>query len=100
MKKIFLLVTALFPSFLYAQVIPTPVISPDPFTVSGRIKNIDSPAMAYLLYQFGANKIIDSTEIRNGEFSFSGKILYPENAYLMIDHTGIGIAKLTARHNI
>lgn len=95
MKKIFLLITLMFPLLLLAQVVPSPVITSDPFTVSGRIKNVDTPARAYLLYQSGANKIIDSTEIISGEFSFTGRLVYPENAYLLIDHKGVGIAKLT-----
>jgi len=95
MKKIFLFITLLFPSLLFAQVITPAIISSDPFTVSGHIKNVDTPARAYLFYQSGANKVVDSTQIIKGEFSFTGSLVYPENAYLLIDHKGVGIAKLT-----
>jgi peroxiredoxin len=89
MKKIFLLIIAFLPSLLFAQ-----TVTPDPFTVLGRFKNVNGPARAYLLYQLGANKVIDSAEITNGEFSFNGKLFYPENAYLVIDHKHVGMTKL------
>jgi peroxiredoxin len=89
MKKIFLLLLASVPSLLFAQ-----ITVPDPFTITGHIGNLNAPARAYLFYTLGANKVIDSAVIVNGEFSFTGKIIYPENSYLVIDHNGVGVAKL------
>jgi peroxiredoxin len=89
MKKTLLLILVSLPSLLFAQ-----MATLDQFTVLGRISNTNTPARAYLLYQLGANKVIDSAQITDGEFSFTGKVLYPENAYLVIDHKGVGMAKL------
>ncbi len=99
MKKILFLLLLLVPSLLFAQIIAPQPVS-DPFTVMGKIANVKAPARAYLFYQFGATKVIDSAEIINGEYSFTGKILYPDKAYLIIDHNGVGIARLSATHNV
>jgi len=98
MKKLLILIIAILPSALFAQIqIGAP--TSDPFTILGRISNVNAPARAYLLYQFGATNVIDSAVITNGEFSFSAKILYPEPAYLIIDHNAIGFAKLNTMLN-
>jgi len=89
MKKLFFLAAALLPSLLFAQTVP------DPFTITGHITNLNPLARAYLFYELGANKVIDSAVIVNGTFSFNGVVMYPESAYLLIDHKGVGIAKLS-----
>jgi peroxiredoxin len=88
MKKLIFAAALLLPSLIFAQTVP------DPFTITGQFKNVKAPAMAYLLYQLGANKVIDSAVVTNGTFSFTGTLLYPENAYLVIDHKGTGIAHI------
>ncbi len=88
MKKLFFLAATLLPTILFAQTVP------DPFTITGHFKNLNNTAKAYLLYQLGANKVVDSSEIVNGIFKFDGTVLYPENAYLVIDHQGVGIAHI------
>jgi peroxiredoxin len=88
MKKIFFLLSVFIPTLLFAQTVP------DPFTIAGHIDNVTTPARAYLLYQLGAIKIIDSAEITNGEFNFKGTLINPVNAYLVLDHKGTGMAKV------
>lgn len=65
-----------------------------PFAIKSKVGNLNTPARAYLLYQLGSNRVIDSAEITNGSFDFSGKILNPTNAYLIIDRKGVGFSKL------
>src|ERR1700712_1573691 len=91
MKKIFILLTILLPTALLGQ-----KLVPDPFTIAGHVSNLNTPAKAYLLYTIGANNVIDSAVITNGEFSFGGQILSPESAYMVIDHQGVGVSKLLA----
>lgn len=88
MKKIFLLAAVLLPSLIFAQAVP------DPFSLSGHVDNLNTPARAYLLYQLGANKVVDSVEIVNGAFDFKGMVSQPQSAYLVIDHKGVGIAHI------
>jgi thiol-disulfide isomerase/thioredoxin len=94
MKKLFLLITALLPSLLFAQIVP------DPFTLKGHITNAGAPAKAYLFYQLGANKIVDSAIIDNGKFEITGVVMNPVNAYLVIDHKGTGTSTLNGSSDI
>ena len=88
MKKFLILLAALCPLLAAAQTQKTT------FTVKGAIGAIDSPARAYLLYQLGANRLLDSAVIHKGQFSITGEVIYPAQATVVIDKTGAGIAKL------
>ncbi|MDB5031304.1 TlpA disulfide reductase family protein [Mucilaginibacter sp.] len=88
MKKLFFLAMALLPSIVFSQTLT------QNFTVKGKVGNINSPAEAFLFYQIGANRVIDSSMVVNGNFSISGFISNPVNAYLIIDHKGVGLQKL------
>jgi thiol-disulfide isomerase/thioredoxin len=87
MKKIFIYIMALLPFTVVAQ-------SPQPFVINSKVGTLNAPARAYLIYQLGANRQIDSAEITNGKFVFKGDIIYPTNAFLVIDHSGVGFANL------
>lgn len=87
MKKILFLLTALLPLFAVAQVGGT-------FTIKGKAGSLNAPAQVYLLYQLGANKVADSSAVVNGDFSFTGNTINPVNAFLVMDHKGVGMAKL------
>ncbi len=88
MKKVFLYITiTLLPVLALAQ-------TQDTFTIKGKIGNLNAPSRAYLIYQLGANQVIDSAQISAGNFDFNGQILTPSNAILFIDHKGVGFEKL------
>jgi len=87
MKRLFLLLLAALPIAAIAQ-------DPQVFTLKGKIGNLNAPSRAYLAYQLGANKYVDSTNISNGAFVFTGRLLNPTNATLLIDHAGTGIEKV------
>lgn len=89
MKKILLYIIALCPLFAAAQ--------DGNFTVKGQVGKLNAPAKAFLLYQLGANKIADSAAIMNGNFTFTGKLLNPVSAVLIIDRKGGGFEKLTPK---
>lgn len=86
MKKILLYMIALLPFMAMAQ--------EETFVIKGKVGNLNSPSRAYLLYQLGANKVLDSVLIINGSFDFSGKITNPTNAYLVMDRKGVGFTHL------
>lgn len=92
MKKIFFLITALLPALAFAQ-------TPETFTINGKIGNTGAPAKVYLSYQLGANSVIDSANVENGAFSFTGKMLNPVNATLVVDYKGLGIEKFTQQYS-
>ncbi len=68
--------------------------TPQTFTIKGKVGHLNTPARAYLYYQLGANKVLDSAAITNGSFQITGTVLFPINAGIVIDHQGVGIAKL------
>jgi peroxiredoxin len=86
MKKFFFTIAALLPALAFAQ-------NAQPFTIQSKLSNITGPAKAYLAYYLGANSIIDSATIVNGEFKFEGVIMDPVMASLFIDHKNLGFDK-------
>jgi peroxiredoxin len=87
MKKLLLLIVALVPSLAFAQLTQH-------FVINSKVGNLNAPAKAYLVYQFGANQTVDSAEIVNGKFTITGTMLDPVNAFLIIAHKGENISKL------
>lgn len=88
MKKLLFILSALLPALAFAQAPATN------FTINGKVGNVGSPAWAYLFYQVGANKVVDSAVVTNGNFIINGFLADPSYAMLVIDHQGTGVAKL------
>ncbi|WP_295677016.1 DUF4369 domain-containing protein, partial [uncultured Mucilaginibacter sp.] len=93
MKKLFLYIVLLLPVALFAQ-------DPQAFVIKGKIGTLNAPAKVYLAYQVGATKVIDSALIANGSFTFSGNVLNPTNASMLLDHKGTGITKTDSTSDI
>jgi peroxiredoxin len=79
----------LLPIMAFAQ-------EPQQFLIKGKVGNLNAPARAYLIYQLGANRVIDSALITGGNFTFKGQIINPTNAFLVIDRNGVGMNALDA----
>jgi peroxiredoxin len=100
MKKIFFSILALLPVFAFAQTptansVATPTTEvPQSFLLQTKVGDLNAPAKAFLIYRLGANNIIDSTAIVNGNFDFTGSVINPTNAILLIDHKGVGFSNL------
>ncbi len=84
MKKILIYIALLLPLTAIAQ-------EPKPFEIKSKVGNLNTPARAYLIYQLGANRVIDSAQISNGSFNFKGQIINPTPAFLVIDRNGVGL---------
>ncbi|MFD2885328.1 TlpA disulfide reductase family protein [Chitinophaga cymbidii] len=54
-----------------------------PFTIEGKIEGLEAPAKVFLYYSEGKNYIRDSVEVRNGSFTFQGKIKEPVYATIV-----------------
>jgi peroxiredoxin len=93
MKKIVLFLLALLPAAVFAQ-------DPQVFTLNGKVGSLNAPARAYLAYQLGANKYVDSAIVTNGSFTFTGRLLNPTNASLLLDHTGAGLARVDSTADV
>jgi len=100
MKKIFFSILALLPVLAFAQTpaansVATPTAeTPQSFLLQIKVGDVNAPAKAFLIYRLGANNVIDSTAIVNGNFDFTGSIINPTNAILLIDHKGVGFSNL------
>lgn len=88
MKKIFISIIMLLPSLVFAQ---------GGFKINGTVKGLNSPAHIYLLYNLGANKVVDSAVVADNSFTFTGSVLSPVSATLVIDPTGQGFTKFSQR---
>ncbi len=88
MKKLLFILSALLPALAFAQAPATN------FTINGKVGKVGPPAWAYLFYQVGANKVVDSALVTNGNFVINGFLADPSYAMLVIDHQGTGVAKL------
>jgi len=86
MKKIILYIIAMMPVMAFAQ-------ATDTFTINGKLGNLGAPAKVYLIYQLGANNVIDSANVANGAFTLTGTVLNPVNATLAVDYKGVGLDK-------
>jgi peroxiredoxin len=84
MKKFLLGMLALSPLMAAAQY--------NNFAIQGKAGKLDAPAKVYLVYQLGANNVVDSSDVTVGNFLFNGKILNPVGASLFLDKSGKGFA--------
>lgn len=87
MKNSFLFAILLFPCMLFGQTAVK-------FNINGNVGKLTSVSKAYLVYQPGANRMLDSADITDGKFKFTGEIIYPVGAFLIIDHLGVGFGHL------
>ncbi len=82
-KNIIPYIIAFLPAVAVAQ-------QPDAFTISGKLNTIKQPLKAYLVYQSGNSRKVDSTALRDGAFTFKGQVATPTSAMMIIDHRGTG----------
>lgn len=61
------------------------------FTLKGEIGDWNNPATLYLSYWNDGNEFTDTTFLDNGAFSFTGNIVDPAPARLILDYTGEGM---------
>jgi len=76
MKKGLILGLCSLPALLFAQ---------ESYTVSGKLSQVThADAKAFLSYRGEGENILDSAQVKNGTFSFSGKVKAPTQAMLIL----------------
>jgi len=80
--KFKLLIIALLPFCALAQT--------NNFTISGKIGNLNQPAMVYLDYMDNHTMVEDSTYLKNGIFSFAGHATAINQGRIVLGHEGKG----------
>jgi peroxiredoxin len=71
MKKLLLIAISILPAAAMAQ---------KPFSIEGTLKKPSGTEKVYLVYFQNGKSLIDSTELKNGSFSFSGTVADPVRA--------------------
>ncbi len=66
---------------------PLPLAAQQTYTIKGSVGKLNPPAKAYLSYRVNGERILDSTEIRNGQFRFSGKAVGTREAHILVKHS-------------
>lgn len=62
----------------------------DTFTIEGKVSKPAEQSKAYLTYRAAGKSVIDSIELKNGNFAFTGKVAVPTLATITLAHTGNG----------
>lgn len=83
-KKLALIALAFIPAMLFAQ--------DSKFIIKGNIGTISTPAKVYLQYRKDKKTVVDSVELKDGKFKFTGDIgTVPASGYLMYNAKGTGM---------
>jgi len=91
MKRIFFSLLLLIPLGLKAQF---------SFTIQGKVGKIDAPSKVYLTYtQYGAQRA-DSLIMKDGAFTFTGRVDVITMAALVMDYKGVGLRSLNQKSKI
>jgi peroxiredoxin len=64
--------------------------TPQTFTINGKLNEVKQPLKAYLSYPSGGKTIIDSATLVEGSFQFTGQVMAPVSALMVLDHKGAG----------
>ena len=86
MKKIILLALSVVPAAVWAQ--------NGNFILNAKVGAGNAPVKAYLNYRVAGQVVTDSARVDHGTFQFSGTVTEPIRAQLVLDHQGVGLAKL------
>ncbi len=86
MKKVLFLMLSALPLIVDAQT--------GNFDVKGKVGKLGQPAKAFLLRKINGQDAVDSVTLTAGGFEFKGNIQDPEQALLLLDHSGVGWFKL------
>jgi peroxiredoxin len=72
-----------------------------PFTITGNVKGKTEPIQkVYLSYRASGNNVLDSTTLKNGSYSFTGKVAEPVRAQLMAKPVSAGEGWRPSRKNV
>jgi peroxiredoxin len=80
MKSVILAAVLLSPVVLFAQ----DKKNEQPFTIEGSVAQLQKPAKVYLSIRNARMNKLDSTEVKDGKFSFSGSVEEPTMANLLL----------------
>ena len=71
---------------LAAVAAPLSLAAQQSFTIKGTVAKLNPPAKAILTYKKNGERVYDSTEIRNGQFTFRGVAGGTKEAHIVVKH--------------
>jgi hypothetical protein len=69
--------------------LPLGLLAQKGFTIHGKVGALNAPAQAFLVYKDGDNTVKDSVLLKDGRFTFTGKLSSPVEAELVVKHDTI-----------
>jgi peroxiredoxin len=66
---------------------PLSLAAQQSYTIKGSVGKLNPPAKAFLSYRVNGERVLDSTEIRNGQFQFHGKAVGIREAHILVKHS-------------
>lgn len=60
------------------------------FSIEGKVGNVNTPAMAYLMYRQSNKAVMDSASVTNGTFAFKGAVDDPMQGTIVLNYMGSG----------
>src|ERR1700744_2120958 len=87
MKKKFLWLLLACPTMLFAQ---------EKYLIKGKMTGANPPAKIFLIYDVGTVRTIDSADVKDGVFGFSGQVNNITQATLLMDHNGSGFQSVVS----
>lgn len=65
---------------------PLVAASQQSYMIKGSVRNIKEPVTVILTYKVDGTRIMDSTIMKNGKFTFKGSVNGPKEAHLVVKH--------------
>lgn len=65
---------------------PAALLAQDGYVIKGKVGNLNAPAKAYLYYKVKGANHVDSTVLKNGQFTFKGKVVNPKEANILVTY--------------
>lgn len=68
---------------------PLATVAQQSYTIKGSVSNIKDPVKVFLTYKVDGERIMDSTIMKGGRFSFKGSVNAPKEAHLVVKHNNL-----------
>lgn len=74
---------------------PLTAVAQQSYMIKGSVSNIKEPVKVILTYKVDGERIMDSTIMKNGKFTFKGTVNGPKEAHLLVKHSNAPESPLT-----
>lgn len=68
---------------------PLAAVAQQSYTIKGSVNSIKEPVKVFLTYKVDGERIMDSTIMKGGRFTFKGSVNAPKDAHLVVKHNNL-----------